>query len=136
MTASWGQVEYSGVHEIRGPLIVVRGVAGVGWDESAEVRLDSGEVRAGLVLEVDRDLAVVQVMEGTDGLDPGRTRVGFTGDVVRIPVGDGWLGRSCDGRGSPRDGGPPILGRTSARVTGRPINPTLREPPRDPVLTG
>lgn len=136
MTAGWGQVEYSGVQEVRGPLIVVRGVAGVGWDESAQVRLDSGEVRAGLVLEVDHDLAVVQVMEGTEGVDPARTRVGFTGDVVRIPVGDAWLGRTCDGRGNPRDGGPPILGRTSARVTGRPLNPTLREPPRDPVLTG
>jgi V/A-type H+-transporting ATPase subunit B len=136
VTTPWGRIEYSGIQEVRGPLVVVRGVSGVGWDEAAEVRLGSGEVRAGLVLEVDRDLAVVQVMSGTEGIDPRRTRVGFTGDVVRIPVGEGWLGRVCDGRGNPRDGGPPILARQSAAVVGRPINPTLREPPRDPVLTG
>ncbi|HEX2894740.1 MAG TPA: V-type ATP synthase subunit B [Marmoricola sp.] len=136
MSTPWGRVEYSGIHEVRGPLVVVRDVSGVGWDEAAEVRLGSGEVRAGLVLEVDRDLAVVQVMSGTEGIEPSRTRVGFTGDVVRIPVGEGWLGRVCDGRGNPRDGGPPVVGRATAPVVGRPINPTLREPPRDPVLTG
>jgi V/A-type H+/Na+-transporting ATPase subunit B len=136
VTTGWGEVEYTGIHEVRGPLVVVRGVSGVGWDEAAWVRLDSGEVRAGLVLEVDRDLAVVQVLEGTQGLEPGRARVGFTGDVVRVPVGDGWLGRVCNGRGEPRDGGPPVIARTTAAVTGRPINPTLREPPREPVLTG
>lgn len=136
MTTGWGQVEYTGIREIRGPLVVVQGVSGVGWDEAAWVRLGSGQPRAGLVLEVNRDLAVVQVMEGTQGLEPGRTGVGFTGDVVRVPVGADWLGRACDGRGNPRDGGPPILGRTRAPVTGRPLNPTMREPPRDPVLTG
>lgn len=64
-------VEYSGVAEVRGPLIVVRGVDGVGWDEFAQIKLPSGEVRHGLVLEVDRDLAVVQVLEDTDGIEPG-----------------------------------------------------------------
>jgi V/A-type H+-transporting ATPase subunit B len=136
VSTPWGQVEYAGIQEVRGPLVVVRGVSDVGWDEAATVRLASGEVRAGLVLEVDRDLAVVQVTAGTEGIDASRARVGFAGDVVRIPVGDGWLGRVCDGRGNPRDGGPPIVARATAPVTGRPINPTLREPPRDPVLTG
>jgi V/A-type H+-transporting ATPase subunit B len=136
MSTTWGEVEYTGLAEIRGPLVLVRGVRGVGWDESVRVRLPSGETRAGTVLEVDRDLVVVQVMEGTEGLGLERTRVGFTGDVLRIPVGDGWLGRVWNGRGEPLDGGPPVLGRTRAAVSGRPINPTLREPPRDPVLTG
>lgn len=136
MSTTWGEVEYTGLHEIRGPLVLVRGVHGVGWDEAVRVRLPSGETRAATVLEVDRDLVVVQVMEGTDGLDLEHTRVGFIGDVLRIPVGDGWLGRVWNGRGEPIDGGPPVLGRTRAAVSGQPINPTHREPPRDPVLTG
>ena len=136
MTSIWGEIEYTGLHEIRGPLVVVRGVKDVGWDESARVILESGETRMGTVLEVDRDLAVVQVMEGTAGLDLNGTRVGFGGEVLRIPVGDGWLGRVCNGRGEPIDGGPPVVGRTSSAVSGQPINPTVREPPRDPVVTG
>ncbi len=136
MTSGWGEIEYAGLHEIRGPLVLVQGVRGVGWDESVRVRLASGETRAGTVLEVDRDLAVVQVMEGTEGLDLTSTRVRFSGDVVRIPVGDRWLGRVGNGRGEPLDGGPPVLGHARAAVSGQPINPTLREPPRDPVVTG
>jgi V/A-type H+-transporting ATPase subunit B len=136
MSMTWGEIEYAGLQEVRGPLVLVRGVRGVGWDESVRLRLASGEVRAGTVLEVDRDLAVVQVMEGTQGLDLDSVRVGFTGEVVQIPVGDGWLGRVCNGRGEPLDGGPPVLGRVRAAVNGQPINPLLREPPRDPVLTG
>ena len=69
---AFGGVEYTDVAEARGPLLVVRGVTGVGWDESARIRMHSGEVRNGLVLEVDRDLAVVQMLEGTGGIQPGR----------------------------------------------------------------
>ncbi|MGB9374812.1 MAG: hypothetical protein WCA82_11705, partial [Jiangellales bacterium] len=94
MSASWGRVEHTGVTGVRDPLVVVRGVHGVGWDEFAEVRLDgAGETRHGLVLEVDGDLAVLQVLEGTDGIDPARTSVVFTGEPLHIPVGPGWLGR-------------------------------------------
>lgn len=136
MSTTWGEHLYTGLEEIRGPLVLVRGVQGVGWDESVRLRSASGETRSGTVLEVDRDLAVVQVMEGTQGLDLAGTSVGFSGEVVHVPVGDGWLGRVCNGRGDPLDGGPPVLGRTRASVNGHPINPTRREPPRDPVLTG
>jgi len=131
-----GLLEYSTVAQVRGPLLVVRGVAGVGWDEFARIRLDDGEVRHGLVLEVDRDLAVVQVLEGTDGIDPAAVSVSFDGSPLRVPVGSGWLGRVCNGRGEPLDGGPPVLAARSAPVAGHPLNPTMREPPADPVLTG
>jgi V/A-type H+/Na+-transporting ATPase subunit B len=133
---SWGEVEHTDVAELHGPLVVVRGAAGVGWDELASVRLNGGESRPGLVLEVDRDLVVVQVLEGTDGMDPRGTRVAFSGSPLRIPVGSGWLGRVCNGRGQPVDGGPPVFGPTTAAVNGAPLNPTLREPPADPVVTG
>lgn len=133
-------VEYTGVAELRGPLLVVRPVSGVGWDEDAVIRtLSDGAgvaVRHGLVLEVDRDLAVVQVLEGTEALSPGNTRVSFTGHPLRIPVGPGWLGRICNGRGEPLDGGPPVSGSMTAPVAGYPLNPTHRDPPTDPVLTG
>ncbi|MGW5373467.1 V-type ATP synthase subunit B [Streptomyces sp. NPDC004009] len=129
-------IEYTGVRELRGPLVVVEGVSGVGWDESATIVLGTGERRHGLVLEVDRDLAVVQVLEDTAGMDRTGTRVAFSGSPMRIPVGAGWLGRVCNGRGEPADGGPPVLGGSYEAVGGAPINPVRREPPNEPVLTG
>ncbi|OIK28331.1 V-type ATP synthase subunit B [Streptomyces malaysiense] len=129
-------VEFTGVRELRGPLVVVEGVSGVGWDEFATIVLDSGERRHGLVLEVDGDLAVVQVLEDTAGMNRAGTRVAFSGSPLRIPVGTGWLGRVCNGRGEAADGGPPVLGAASAAVGGAPINPVRREPPDEPVLTG
>lgn len=129
-------VEYTTVAEVRGPLLMVRGVSGVGWDELARIRLPGGEIRHGLVLEVDRDLAVVQVFEGTSGVEPAAASVAFDGAPMRIPVGPEWLGRVCNGRGEPLDGGPPVAGATTAPVAGLPLNPTDREPPADPVLTG
>ncbi len=114
----------------------MRGVAGVGWDEFATIRDGTGRERHGLVLEADRDLAVVQVLEGTTGLTATSTRVGFTGSPLRIPVGSDWLGRVCTGRGDPMDGGAPVTGEATAAVTGFPMNPVVREPPAEPVLTG
>jgi V/A-type H+-transporting ATPase subunit B len=128
--------EFTSVAELRGPLLIVRDVHGVGWDESATIRLGNGEVRHGLVLEADRDLAVVQVLEGTSGMRPAGTSVEFSGSPLRIPVGPEWLGRVCNGRGEPRDGGPPVTGKVTAPVAGFAINPALREPPAEPVLTG
>ena len=121
---------------ITGPLMVVGDVAGVGWDEVAEIRLESGEVRHGVVLDVHDDLAVVEVFEGTGGIGIEGASVSFSGSPMRIPVGAGWLGRVCNGRGEPLDGGPPILGEETREVAGEPINPARRERPADPVLTG
>jgi V/A-type H+/Na+-transporting ATPase subunit B len=128
--------EYTGVAELRGPLLVVRGVGGVGWDEFATIRAGNGSVRHGLVLEADRDLAVVQVLESTEGMNPSATRVAFTGTPLRIPVTEEWLGRVCNGLGEPLDDGPPVTAAHTAPVAGYPMNPVLREPPAEPVLTG
>lgn len=127
--------EYRGVRELRGPLMVVQGVADVGWDEFAVIH-DGDRVRHGLVLEVDQDIAVVQVLEGTEGLDPADLRVTFSGEPFSIPVGPAWLGRTCSGRGVPIDGGPPITGSHSEPVAGLPLNPVHREPPSEAVVTG
>jgi len=126
--------------------MIVRGVQAVGWDEFAVIRLGNEDPdlpgglmapdRHGLVLEADGDLAVVQVLEGTAGMEPSATRVEFSGSPLRIPVSADWLGRVCNGRGEPVDGGPPVVGDQTAPVAGYPINPAVRQPPADPVLTG
>jgi V/A-type H+/Na+-transporting ATPase subunit B len=144
---SWARPEYTDVAELRGPLMIVRGVHGVGWDEFATIRLGrpddreptaglTVQMRHGLVLEADGDLAVVQVLEGTSGMDLSATRVEFSGSPLRIPVGADWLGRVCNGRGEPVDGGAPVTGGRTTPVAGYPINPTARRPPAEPVLTG
>jgi V/A-type H+-transporting ATPase subunit B len=129
-------IEHATVTAIRGPLLVVEGAEGVGWNEVAEIRLASGDVRHGVVLDVSRELVVVEVFEGTSGLAPGRLSVSFTGSPLRVPVGEGWLGRVCNGRGEPIDGGPPVTGSDRREVTGRPINPAARATPSEPILTG
>ena len=129
-------IEYRAIGSMRGPLIVVEDVAGVGWDEVAEIRLDSGEVRHGTVLDVHADLAVVEVLEGTSGMRLDSARVAFSGTPMRIPVGEGWLGRACNGRGEPIDGGPSVLGGELRSVAGAPINPARRAAPSEALLTG
>ena len=129
-------IEYRALGSIRGPLIVVQDVSGVGWDEVAEVTLESGEVRHGTVLDVHADLAVVQVLEGTSGMRLDSARVAFAGTPMQIPVGEAWLGRTCNGRGEPIDGGPPVLGGELRSVAGAPINPAARAAPNEPIFTG
>jgi len=129
-------IEYRAIGSIRGPLIVVDDVVGIGWDEVAEIRLDSGEVRHGTVLDVHADLAVIEVLEGTSGMRLDSARIAFSGAPMQIPVGEGWLGRICNGRGEPIDGGPPVFGGERRPVAGAPINPARRAAPSEPVLTG
>ena len=78
------------------------------------------------MLEADRDLAVVQVLEGTAGHGTAGDRVAFSGSPLRIPVGADWLGRVCNGRGEPLDGGPPVTGDVTAPVAGLPDEPDVR----------
>ncbi len=137
MSHPWARwVEYRDVRELRGPLAVVGGVAGVGWDEYVVITLADGLVRHGLVLDVNRDVALVQVMEGTSGMDPVGAAYRFSGAPLRIPVGTAWLGRTCNGRGEPIDGGPPVTGSRRVSVNGDPLNPIQRDTPSEPVLTG
>jgi len=86
-------VSYASLASIQGPLVLVEGVQGVGWDELAEISADSGPTRHGVVLEVRGDVAVVQVFEGTGGLRLDDARVTFAGTPLRAPVGEAWLGR-------------------------------------------
>lgn len=129
-------VEHHDVRRVEGPLMAVGGARRVGWDEFVEIHLDDGDIRHGVVVESGEDVVIVQVLEGTDGIAPARAGVAFAGRPLQIPAGAGWLGRTCNGRGEPIDGGPPVTGPTLADVNGPPMNPVARDVPRDPVLTG
>ncbi|HZK06345.1 MAG TPA: V-type ATP synthase subunit B [Actinomycetaceae bacterium] len=130
-----GRLSHRDVRELRGPLLMMGQVAGVGWDEFAEVSA-AGGTRHGLVLEVAGDGATLQILEGTAGMAPGGTEVLFSGRPLHIPVGTGWLGRVCNGLGEPLDGGPPVTGPVERPVSGFAMNPVHRESPQQPVLTG
>jgi V/A-type H+-transporting ATPase subunit B len=100
-----------------------------------EITGPAGEVRLGQVLEVDRQLGIVQVFGGTGGLDLARTRARFTGDVARLGVSLTMLGRVLDGSGQPSDGGPPIIAETALNINGLPINPSVRTHPSEFIQT-
>ena len=129
-------IELMAVDRVDGPLLFVGDADGVGWDESVEIRLADGEVRHGVVIDVDADLAVIEVYEGTAGIGTTGTVVSCSGTPLQIPVTDRWLGRVSNGRGVPIDGGPPVMGSQRRAVAGTPINPERRDVPRDAVLTG
>ena len=127
---------YLGVASIEGPIVVVTGVAGVGFDEMVEVAGATGQPRRGRVLEITGDVAVVEVFEGTTGLTIPNTRVRFLGHPVMLPVSLEMLGRIFDPFGRPLDGGPPPLAAESRDISGLPINPTAREYPTSFIETG
>ena len=128
--------EYTTIKEAAGPLIVVEGVEGVSYGEVVKVVTPEGEEKTGQVLEASRGLAVVQVFEGTSGIDTSRTRVRFTGDIMRISVAQDMVGRFFDGLGNPRDGGPEVIAEERLPIIGAAINPTARDYPREFIQTG
>ncbi|MEO0052830.1 MAG: V-type ATP synthase subunit B, partial [candidate division WOR-3 bacterium] len=128
--------EYRSVSSVSGPLLVVEGVSGVKYAELVEIRLPSGERRRGQVLEVNRDRALVQVFEGTRGIDVPKAGVRFLGRGIELAVSEEMLGRVFDGLGAPRDGGPPIIPKQRLDINGAPINPYAREYPNEFIQTG
>ena len=129
-------IEATTIDRIDGPLLFVTGTDGVGWDEYVDIHLANGETRHGLVVDVDHDLAIIEVFEGTAGITARHNTVAFSGSPLHIPVNEKWLGRVVNGRGDPIDGGPPVLGSHRRPVSGAAINPAHRDVPKDPVLTG
>jgi len=128
--------EYKSVKEIYGPLMVVSGVEGAKYDELVKVELSNGEVRTGKVLEVNRDLAIVQLFEGTNGMEISSTKVIFQGKGVELGVSPDILGRIFDGQGRPIDGGEKVIPEKRLDVNGSPINPFERDYPNEFIQTG
>jgi len=128
--------EYRSVTQVAGPLMIVEGVEEVAYGEVVHIRTPKGENRMGQVLESQESLAIVQVFEGTRGLDTDETRVRFSGDIMRISLSKEMLGRSFDGLGRPIDGGPEIIPEIRIPIIGAAINPTARAYPNEFIQTG
>ena len=128
--------EFRTVSQIRGPLIFVDRVSDVAFDEMVEVVDPAGNTRVGRVLEIDNNIAVIQLFLSTEGLDISRTRVRFTGDVIRLNVSHSMLGRILNGLGNPIDGGPAILPEKLEDINGMPLNPAVRVEPSEFIQTG
>lgn len=128
--------EYRTVSEIAGPLMVVENVKGVKFDELVQVRMDSGEIRQGQVLEVSDDYAVVQVFEGTSNLSAEESKARFLGTGLTLGVSPDMMGRVFDGLGKPKDNGPQIIPDKRVDVNGEAINPMARDFPDEFIQTG
>jgi len=124
------------IKSITGPLIFIERPTGISYGELVIIETPSGEERRGQVLDVTEDSAIIQVFEGTSGLDVGKTAVRAAGERLRLPVALDMLGRIFDGSGRPIDGGPDIIPEDELDIHGSPINPYAREYPRDPIQTG
>lgn len=128
--------EYLTISSISGPLLVVEGVKDAAYGEVVEVTGPEGEKRRGQVLDSHEGMAVIQVYEGTAGLDTKGTKVRFTGETVKFGVGLELLGRIFNGRGDPLDGGPRPIPEERKDVHGAPLNPSARDYPNEFIQTG
>ncbi|KQC04354.1 MAG: ATP synthase subunit B [Methanoculleus sp. SDB] len=128
--------EYKTLNYVSGPLIFVERLTGVSFGEIARITLPNGEVRTGQVLDISKDLGVIQVYEGTSGIDDLHTTVKFTGEPPCIYVSYDMLGRVFNGVGIPRDDGPEIIPEDHLDINGMPINPYARDKPADFIQTG
>lgn len=128
--------EYRSIIKISGPLLHVEGVEGVKYDELVDIKLDDGSIRSGRVLEVNRDNALVQVFEGTFGIDSENTRVRFLGRGTHMYLSCDILGKVFTGLGKPKTEKDKIIPEKSLDINGAPINPFARDYPNEFIQTG
>jgi len=128
--------EYLTVSSVSGPLVVVEKTENIKYAELVEVEFSDGQVRRGKVLEISEDKALVQVFEGTLGLDVLGSRVRFLGRTQELAVSPDLVGRIFDGSGRPRDNGPAIIASERRDINGNPINPSSRAYPSEFIQTG
>lgn len=127
--------EYKTITEIAGPLIFLEKTEPVGYNELVNINLPDGTTKRGQVLDTSHDIVVVQVFEGTGGLNRD-CGVRFSGDTIKLPVSFDMLGRILSGSGDPLDGGPAIIPEDRLDIMGAAINPFSRMPPEDFIQTG
>ena len=128
--------EYKTVEEISGPLMMVRMVENVTYDELVEIELHDGSLRRGKVMEVNGDAAVVQLFESAAGINLADAKVRFLGHPLQLGVSSDMLGRVFNGMGQPIDGGPDILPEEYRDINGLPMNPAARDYPNEFIQTG
>ncbi|KAG5266310.1 hypothetical protein AALO_G00229550 [Alosa alosa] len=130
------RLTYSTVSGVNGPLVILDNVKFPRYAEIVHLTLPDGTRRSGQVLEVIGTKAVVQVFEGTSGIDAKKTACEFTGDILRTPVSEDMLGRVFNGSGKPIDRGPSVLAEDYLDIMGQPINPQCRIYPEEMIQTG
>jgi V/A-type H+-transporting ATPase subunit B len=128
--------EYRTIEEVTGPLMLVRGVENVKYDELGEIELADGQIRNCKVLEVEGTDALVQLFESSIGLNVEQSTVRFLGRGLELAVSPDMLGRVFDGMGRPNDGGLDIIPDAMRDVNGLPINPAARDYPNEFIQTG
>ena len=128
--------EYKTIREVVGPLMLVEGVEGVTYNELVDIICSDGSVRRGKVLEINRDKAVVQLFENSQGLQISSAKARFTGHSQQLACSRDMLGRVFDGMGNPRDGGAPVIADKILDINGEPINPAARNYPDEFIQTG
>ncbi len=128
--------EYKTIEEIAGPLMLVKKVSGVTYNELGEIELSNGEKRRCRVLEVNEDNALVQLFENSTGINLAESKVRFLGKQMELPVSPDMLGRVFDGLGRPIDGQPDIIPQMRLDVNGKPMNPAARKYPQEFIQTG
>ena len=127
--------EYRTITDVKGPLVFLNKTEPVSFGEIVQLRLSDGSMKNGQVLDTSDDQVIVQVFEGTSSVDR-QTGVKFLGDVFKLPVSKGLIGRILDGAGRPRDGGPEIVADEMADIIGAAINPYSRQSPESFIQTG
>ena len=128
--------EYKTIQEVAGPLMLVRKVEGVAYNELGEIELANGEKRHCRVLEIDGTDALVQLFEPSAGINLAESKVKFLGRQMELGVSEDMLGRVFDGLGRPIDGGPAIIPDKRLDVNGTPMNPAARSYPQEFIQTG
>lgn len=128
--------EYKTIQEVAGPLMLVRGVTQVTYNELGEIELTSGERRRCKVLEIDGENALVQLFESSTGINLSDSKVRFLGRGMELAVSEDMLSRVFDGLGRPMDGGPEILPEKRMDINGLPMNPVARNYPKEFIQTG
>ena len=128
--------EYRTISEVSGPLMLVKNVEGVTYDELGEIELPNGELRLCQVLEIDGPDALVQLFDSSAGINLAKSKVRFLGHPLQLGVSEDMLGRVFDGMGNPIDGGPDILPDAYMDINGLPMNPAARNYPSEFIQTG
>ena len=128
--------EYRTIEEVAGPLMLIKNVSGVTYNELGEIELGNGETRRCRVLEIDGTNALVQLFENSTGINLAESKVRFLGRQMELPVSEDMLGRVFDGLGRPTDGGPQIIPEMRLDVNGKSMNPAARKYPQEFIQTG
>lgn len=129
-------LEYVGLKEINGPLIVLDGIKDTSFEEMVDISLDDGSHRTGRIVQIEGEKAIIQVFEGTSGLSLTNTHTRFQGHPMELPLSREVLGRIFDGAGRPIDGLGEIFPEERRDINGSPINPVARIYPRNYIHTG